>query len=530
MPIVTVSNGISRVACLAMALISRFAAAVALRDSTAIARKKLVVGWAGSAVLALFMLGLWLTATLGLRPLLLPDEGRYASVAFEMLQGNSMVPTLNGLPFLHKPPLFYWVDMAAMHVFGVVPFAARAGSLVGAWLMGAALYLGLRRWHGQRVAVIALGVMATSPFFFVGAQYANHDMLVAGLITVAILAMARAVEQPPKVNLGWLMLGAVACALATLAKGLIGFVLPALVIGPWLLMRGHWRQVVGLLHPVAWIAFLVVAAPWFVVMQLRFPGFFDYFFVEQHFRRFLQSSFNNLQPPWFFALVLPALMLPWSAWIPQALRRAWAGRDAQVGLYAWWVLSIIGFFSFPSSKLVGYALPAVAPLCALLALSLVKSPPRQFRNLLAASAVACLAIVVAIAWQSPKSNLGAARALAAHVAPGDKVVMVDEFLYDVPFYAQLRSPVVFASDWRDPEVALQDNWRNELLDAAAFAPGLGQQVLQPLASVDALACGTATLWIPVTVNRARRVAQLTGATRVFGDRNSELWRVPARSC
>jgi 4-amino-4-deoxy-L-arabinose transferase-like glycosyltransferase len=513
-----------------MALNSRLADPVAIRDSSAIGSKSLFAGWAGSAVLPLLILGLWLTVTLGLRPLLLPDEGRYASVAFEMLQGNSMVPTLNGLPFFHKPPLFYWVDLAAMQIFGVVPFAARMGSLVGAWLMGAALYLALRRWHGQRVAVWALGVLATSPFFFVGAQYANHDMLVAGLITAAILAMARAVEHPPTVSLRWLAVGAVACALATLAKGLIGFVLPALVIGPWLLMRGHWRQVVGLLHPIAWIAFLVVAAPWFVFMQLRFPGFFDYFFLEQHFRRFVQSSFNNVQPLWFFALVLPALMLPWAAWIPQALRRAWAGRDAHIGLYAWWILSVTAFFSFPSSKLVGYVLPTVAPLCALIALSLVKSSPKLFRNVLAVSALLCLTIVVAIAWQAPKSNLGVARALAARIAPGDKVVMVDEFLYDVPFYAQLREPVVFASDWHDPEVALQDNWRNELLDAAAFAPKLGQQVLQPLERLDDLACGSATVWIPVSVGHARRVSQMTGATRVFGDKNSELWHVAARNC
>ncbi len=513
-----------------MALIPRLRDIVPIHDSTAIARRNLVAGWVVSSVPPLLMLGLWLMVTLGLRPLLLPDEGRYASVAFEMLHGNSMVPTLNGLPFFHKPPLFYWVDMAAMQVFGAMPFAARAGSLVGAWLMGAALYLALRRWHGQRVAVYALGVLATSPFFFVGAQYANHDMLVAGLITAAILALARAVEHPPQVSLRWLALGAVACALATLAKGLIGFVLPALVIGPWLLMRGHWRQVVGLLHPIAWIAFLIVAAPWFVVMQVRFPGFFDYFFVEQHFRRFLQSSFNNLQPLWFFAVVLPALMLPWAAWIPQALRRAWEGRHPLVGLYVWWALSIIGFFSFPSSKLVGYALPAVAPLCALIALSLIKSPPKLFKNVLAASALVCLAIVVAIAWQAPKSNLGVARALAARLAPGDKVVMVDEFLYDVPFYAQLQTPVVFASDWRDPEVAHQDNWRNELLDAAAFAPELGQRILQPLERVDDLACGSATVWIPVSVGHAKRIALLTGATRVFGDKNSELWRLPARSC
>ncbi|MEO6033508.1 MAG: dolichyl-phosphate-mannose--protein mannosyltransferase, partial [Burkholderiaceae bacterium] len=104
-----------------------------------------------SAPLALGALALWLLLTLGLRPLLLPDEGRYANVAREMLLGDWLVPTLNGLPFFHKPPLMYWIDIVAMHAFGVTVFAARAASLVGAWLMGAALFLALRRWHGPRV-------------------------------------------------------------------------------------------------------------------------------------------------------------------------------------------------------------------------------------------------------------------------------------------------------------------------------------------------------------------------------------------
>ena len=90
-----------------------------------------------SAHWPLILLALWLLATLGLRPLMLPDEGRYAMVAREMLLGDGLVPTMNGLPFFHKPPLFYWIDMAAMHLFGITPFAARVAPMLGAWLMGA---------------------------------------------------------------------------------------------------------------------------------------------------------------------------------------------------------------------------------------------------------------------------------------------------------------------------------------------------------------------------------------------------------
>ena len=481
-----------------------------------------------SSLLCLF--ALWLLATLGWRPLLLPDEGRYASVAREMLLGDALVPTLNGLPFFHKPPLFYWLDMAAMQLIGTSAFTARIASMLGAWLLGASLYFAVRRWQGPRSAAITLGVLATCPFFFIGAQYANHDMLVAGLITAAVLALARALDEPPRVQLGWLTAGWVACALAMLAKGLIGFVLPALVIGPWLLAQGRWRQMFKLLHPLGLLAFAVIAAPWFVAMQARYPGFFDYFFIEQHFRRFAQSNFNNVHPFWFFIVVLPALTLPWSAWLPQAAQRAWAGRDARVGLWAWWVVAVVGFFSLPSSKLVGYVLPAVAPWCALLALPLAQGRGRVWPRVMGASALVCVALVVALAWQAPKSNRAAALALAAQIAPGDRVVMVDENFYDLPFYARLKTPVIIASDWADPALPTRDNWRKELFDAARFDPALGRELLRPLDRLDALLCGSGTAWFVVDPGNAKRVTALAGIARTFADARTELWRAPMHAC
>lgn len=497
-------------------------------------------------------LAIWLLVTLGIRPLLLPDEGRYANVAREMLHSDLLVPTLNGLPFFHKPPLLYWLDMVAMRLTDITPFAGRFGSMVGAWLMGAGLYFAMRRWHGVRSATIALLLTATCPFFFLAGQYANHDMLVGGLICTAILAFARAVDEPPPdgpervgrageigamVSLRWLVVGWIACALAMLAKGLIGFVLPALVIGPWLIARGRWRQMLRLLHPLGLLAFAVIAAPWFVAMQLRYPGFNDYFFMEQHFRRYALTSFNNSHPFWFFIVALPALTVPWVAWLPPALRRAWKERGPLFGLYVWWVIAIVGFFSLPSSKLVGYVLPALAPWCALLALAVAgpqgthaKPLGRAPRAAVVLGVLICLAVVAGLAWKSPKSNRGAALALATQMAADDKVVMVDEYFYDLPFYADLKRPALMASDWDDPDVPRRDNWRKELYDAARFDPTLGKQVLWPLAQLDTASCGLATTWFVATPAQAPRVAALTGVQRVYSDRNSELWRAPARSC
>ena len=489
----------------------------------------------------LSLLAVWLLVTLGVRPLLLPDEGRYANVAREMLHGDLLVPTLNGLPFFHKPPLLYWLDIVAMRLADITPFAGRFASMVGAWLMGAGLYFAVRRWHGVRSATIALLLIASCPFYFLAGQYANHDMLVGGLICSAILAFARAVDEPQRagwagatVSLRWLVVGWIACALAMLAKGLIGFVLPALVIGPWLLARGRWRQLLKLLHPLGLLGFALVAAPWFVAMQLQYPGFNDYFFMEQHFRRYALKSFNNVHPFWFFIVALPALTLPWAAWLPAALRRAWKERGPLFGLYAWWVIAVVGFFSLPSSKLVGYVLPALAPWCALLALAVAGAEARPLgrapRAALALGALICLGVVAGVAWEAPKSNRGAALALATRMGADDKVVMVDEYFYDLPFYADLKRPALIASNWDDPDVPRRDNWRKELYDAARFDPSAGKSVLWPLANLDRASCGVGTTWFVATPAQAARVAALTGVQRVYTDRNSELWRAPARSC
>jgi 4-amino-4-deoxy-L-arabinose transferase-like glycosyltransferase len=487
-----------------------------------------------SAPFLLTLLAAWLLATLGLRPLLLPDEGRYADVARRMLSGDVLVPRLDGLPFFHKPPLFYWLDIAAMQLVGVNQFAGRFGSAIGAWLMGAALFFAMRRWHGPRVAAIALGVLATTPFFFIGGQYANHDMLVGGLITAAVLAFARAVDAPA-IDLRWLVAGWMFCGFAILAKGLIGFVLPAFVIGPWLLAQGRWRQMLRLLHPLGLLAFAVVALPWCVAMQLRYPGFFDYFIVEQHFRRFAQSDFNNVHGVWFFIVLLPALALPWSAWLVRALRDAWSRRGVPpMSLYAWWVVAIVGFFSIPSSKLVGYALPALAPWCALMALA-IAAPRADGKRpvwpwVMGASAIACVALVIVGVFKTPNSNEALARVLGTQMSTDDRVVMVAEYDYDVPFYARLARPVVIVDDWADPEIPHKDNWRKEIFDPARFEPALGAELLQPLDKLEAQACNVPHAWFIVDPSRAPRVAAMAGAARMFAARRAELWRVPGHSC
>ena len=150
--------------------------------------------WVPPAAWLLVSLGVWLAWLSWARVLTLPDEGRYAGVAWEMLRsGSHTVPLLDGMPYFHKPPLYYWLAEISFKLFGLNAWAARLPSWLAAWAALSGLYVFVRRYRDAATATIAVVILATTPFFYGGAQFANTDMLVAGLITLTVLASADSV-------------------------------------------------------------------------------------------------------------------------------------------------------------------------------------------------------------------------------------------------------------------------------------------------------------------------------------------------
>lgn len=492
----------------------------------------------GGALLC--MAALWLAATAWVRPLSLPDEGRYVGIAWEMLRsGNWLVPTLDGLPYFHKPPLFYWITGTSLSVFGINEWASRLAPLLGALAGAFALYRFALRWAGESSARLSLLVLATQPLFFISGQFANLDMLVAGCISVTVLAAAHAVLQaqqgrpaPRALALAYLF-----AALGLLAKGLIGVVLPGMVILAWLLARRRWRQIASLLWLPGIALFLCVAAPWFVAMQWRFPAFADYFFVVQHFKRFAQGGFNNVQPFWFYPAILALLTLPWFAWLPAAgRRRYWSDpQQGPVRQLMWiWLAVVTVFFSLPQSKLVGYIMPTVVPLAFLIGDSAGSSITHSLRarrlwQFSAALAIAaCLTIIASSEIHSGKSLRNLGRALATQAAPQDSVVFLNDYFFDLPFYAGLRAPVRVVEDWDNSGVALRDNWRKELLDAQRFAPASATPVLlHPTELADTL-CGATTTWIVGHWTASWHYPELARGAPAAKEGETVLWRMPGR--
>ncbi|MDB5829289.1 MAG: glycosyl transferase family 39 [Variovorax sp.] len=463
---------------------------------------------------------LWLAATSGLRRFTAPDEGRYAGVALEMLRtGDWLVPRLDGLPFFHKPPLFYWIGTASMWVFGASEWPARLPSVLGATLAAGVLLVFGRRWADHVSAAVAAVVLVTMPFFYVGAQFANLDMLVAGCISATVLSAAHAAltKEHGGAWRGALAVSFLMAALGVLAKGLIGFVLPGAVFLAWCLVTRRFRAARMLAWWPGWCIFLAIAAPWFIAMQWRYPGFYDYFVVTQHFRRFTAAGFNNAHPFWFYGPVIVGLSLPWILWIRwQAVARPRGGHapastpvltSANGGLsdLDWlmlvWFIVIVVFFSLPKSKLIGYVLPALPPLAWFIARSLHAATPTRWmtssklRWTTGVAAVICVASVIAA--DRLGSPPGARLYLPAEerVRADDQVVMLDAYYYEIPFYWKLTQTVTVVSDWQDPALLLHDNWRNELSDAGRFEPLSAAATLMNRTDLPRLLCVPRRTWL-----------------------------------
>ncbi len=443
------------------------------------------------------MAGLWLFLLLlaALRPLAVPDEGRYGEIGRWMLQsGDWLTPRLNGIPFFHKPPLVHWLQVLSLGAFGIHELALRLVPALHAGLMMVALYVAARRLCGELVARTAAIMLGSSLAFLIGGQYVNHDTVVATWIGVAIWCFGfsfMAGDKPDAALARWAF---VACAFGMLSKGMIGFALPGLALFVWLIWSRQFKKILYL----PWLSglglFLLIAAPWFVVEQLAFPQFLDYMFVGQQFTRFTAKVFNNAQPWWFYVAVLAGLMFPWAFFALRQVRPAGVRPgDERLPPDAWklcwsWLVAILVFFSIPNSKLVGYILPVVPPLALLAALGWHQVVGRRWpRAAGPVFAVLCLlnmggalAIDLSVAHVAEdRRSEDVARLLACEASPADTIYVAgSDYPYELPFYAQLVKPMVVVQDWARQRKEAGDDWRRELFDGADF-DARAAQVLQP---------------------------------------------------
>lgn len=299
---------------------------------------------------------------LGRGPLMVPDEARYAEIPREMIErGDFITPHLNYVKYFDKPALHYWLTALSFRLLGENEFAARFVSALSG-LLGILItwHIG-RKIYGRREAMLSALILGTSVGYVVQGRLNIIDMLLTFLMTATLGSFLLASrEGEPRKGVYYHLFYAGA-ALMVLAKGLIGIALPAVIIIAYLLSCRRWGLLKEMRLPTGIVLFFLVGAPWFIIVSIRNPGFGWFFFVHEHFVRFLSTEHKRYQPLWFFIPVLMGCMFPWSCFLPAVVARFCnqvKNRRAEPDIFLWaWVVVIFVFFSLSGSKLVPYILP-----------------------------------------------------------------------------------------------------------------------------------------------------------------------------
>jgi 4-amino-4-deoxy-L-arabinose transferase-like glycosyltransferase len=293
-----------------------------------------------------------------------PDEARYAEIAREMVSGGSLViPHLNYVIYVEKPPLLYWFTSLSFAIFGISEFAARLFVALFGVIGVAATAWFAARCFGKRHALLSGGILATIPLYATMAQVLTTDVMLTTFVTIANFALFLHWRESGR----WCWLGYGAIAFGVLTKGPVAIILPVVALLAFLIWERDWRGVIARFRVLGGLGLVVViSAPWFITMIVRVPGYFDFYFVGEHLRRAFEVSYSHGEPFYFYVPVLLGGLLPWSLLVPfLTWRRLEPNPARRFCVTAVVTTSVV--FSGASAKLIPYILPALPPIAILIA-------------------------------------------------------------------------------------------------------------------------------------------------------------------
>ncbi|MEO7412775.1 MAG: glycosyltransferase family 39 protein [Opitutaceae bacterium] len=328
---------------------------------------------------------------LGSYPLASPDEARNAEIAREMLaSGDFVTPRLNGVNYFEKPPLVYWAVAGSLRVFGENEWAVRMVPAV--FGLGGVLltYAAARGFHGREAGLAAAAVLGTSLLHLGLSRFLILDMAVAVLMSATLFCFILGIREAAGARRRWLFYGLYAsAALATMTKGLIGFLVTGAVMFLWLLIFNQWKRLRPFYLPSGLLLFLAIAGPWHVLAALRNETWGHRYFVYEHFERFTSLAADWPGPWYYFIPVILLGVFPWTGFLgcsmQHALAGGWAARKerADQWFFVVWIGFIFLFFSASRSKLPPYILPVFPPLAVLIGAWFVNGAdgePRRLRR------------------------------------------------------------------------------------------------------------------------------------------------------
>ena len=355
--------------------------------------------WIFSVLWLLLLCWLAFFNNLGSLGLMDKTEALFVEVGNQMLKrGDWITPWWNGERFFDYPVWGYWMVAISFQLFGVSEWAARLPVALAASSVVVAAFALLVLWPPPEEeletklsrAAIASGVLATTPGWIGWGRTSTTDMFLSSAITLALFGFLLAHRHSN--TLALVISGRISLALfsgiAVLAKGPVGLVVPALVIGSFLTISGQWRRWLRPIPVLGMVTlFLAVCLPWYAAAtKVNGMDFLWGFLGFSNIQRFTSVIYNHPGPPWFYIPWVILLLLPWSLFLPVAVGshqfwklECWRPVSPQQGpafraadplplfLLLWFLLTL-ALFSAAATKLAGYILPALPPCSLLVAL------------------------------------------------------------------------------------------------------------------------------------------------------------------
>lgn len=363
-------------------------------------------------------------------PALLDDvDAVQSNIARTMLEsGDWITPKLNGVRYLEKPPMKYWLMASSMAIFGPHDWAGRLPIALG--IVGlCVLVTAFGRWaFGAMTGMWAGLILATSIGLWLFTRMQIADPLLTLTIALAMWSLLRTLDSEEKKPLIWSRLLAISLGFGALLKGLIAAVFPLGAAFLFLAITGLWRsrETWNRLKPFSNAALAVlVAGPWHVAAALANPpvldltlqagstyrGFTWFYFLNEHVFRFLNMRYPrdyNTVPRHLFLLYHLLWFFPWSMWLPAIFRGPvrQANREARTRLLAFcWIGFLLLFFSFSTTQEY-YSMPAYPAFALLLADAMRRSTTARTWSPRVAGAIALAAfvaicLILAQVWNLP---------------------------------------------------------------------------------------------------------------------------------
>jgi 4-amino-4-deoxy-L-arabinose transferase-like glycosyltransferase len=310
-------------------------------------------------------------------------DSEHAQIGREMLAQHDFVTMhVNGVRYLDKAPLPYWITAAGYSIFGVSEFSARLPlSLFALGSLLAVFWLG-REMAGERAGFFSALVLGTAIGPYIYTRFEIPDIMVGFWLVLTVHLFWRILDQEnPSRWLCWSL--ALVTAGNVLTKGLIGIAFPVLIIGGYLLLTGNLRHLLRMRLVATTAIFLAAAAPWHVLATMRNPaqgeakGFFWFYFINEQIYRYLNlrvpRDYDKVPFLIFWGLLL-VWIFPWTFFLLSSLRQVplrpsrWRERlekePRAALLLAVWALAVLVFFSF-STRQEYYVLPSLPALALL---------------------------------------------------------------------------------------------------------------------------------------------------------------------